>query len=64
MLKIFINLYCKMHRSAKAINATCFKNLDSSIRGRSLKIDFGNFLLGGHEFLIADGANTMLIGHG
>ena len=38
MIKIFINLHCKMHCSAKAINTTC-KNLDSNSQGRVLKID-------------------------
>ena len=38
MLKIFINLDCKMHWSAKANVTTCEK-LDSSIQGRVLKID-------------------------
>ena len=38
MLKISINLYCKMHWSAKAIDTTC-RNLDSNIQGGILKID-------------------------
>ena len=46
MLKIFINLYCKMHLSAKAIDTTC-QHLDSNIQGRVLKIDVtkNNFFL-------------------
>ena len=39
MLKIFMNLYCKMHWRAKAIDATS-SNSDSNIHGRVLKIDF------------------------
>ena len=38
MIKIFINLHCKMHCSSKAINTAC-KNEDSSVQGRVLKID-------------------------
>ena len=38
MLKIFINLHCKMHWSAKAIDST-YLNLNSNIQHRVLKID-------------------------
>ena len=38
MLKIFINLHCKVHWSAKAIDTASY-NLDLNIQGRVLKID-------------------------
>ena len=38
MSKMFINLHCKMHSSAKEIDTTYY-NLDSNIQGRVLKID-------------------------
>ena len=38
MLKIFINLYCKVNWRTKAIGTTC-ESLVSSIQGQILKID-------------------------
>ena len=46
MLKKSINLYFKMHWSAKAIDTTCC-NLDSNIQGRLLKMDVTKYRFSG-----------------
>ena len=46
MLKIFINLYRKMHWSAKAIDTIC-QNLDSNIQGQGLKINVTKLVYNG-----------------